>query len=211
MEDLSDPYLSCYAVQTLTQSLEQQTTAASWKPAAAAAAASAHAPWSWPQLAIDWQAQQPCAQQPEHPGFMPQHPSSSCSSGPCWSCGSNDGGPSENRPSDYRTSIGNSSGATLPKPGSLSPRARLTATKPVSSAHTPAVGSGVDAAAGLHRTPAVLPCGLGPRSFPMTAVVGLEHIKHALLLGAVDTGAWWEQWVGAFREWGHTLVGEYFV
>ena len=32
------------------------------------------------------------------------------------------------------------------------------------------------------------PCS-GPRSFPMLAVVRLEHIKHALLLGAVDTGA----------------------
>ncbi|KAI7835947.1 hypothetical protein COHA_010180 [Chlorella ohadii] len=28
----------------------------------------------------------------------------------------------------------------------------------------------------------------GPRSFPMLSVVRLEHIKHALLLGAVDTG-----------------------
>ena len=30
---------------------------------------------------------------------------------------------------------------------------------------------------------------LGPRSFPLLAVVRLEHIKHALLLGAVDAGA----------------------
>lgn len=30
---------------------------------------------------------------------------------------------------------------------------------------------------------------LGPRPFPMLAVVRLEHIKHALLLGAVDSGA----------------------
>ena len=50
----------------------------------------------------------------------------------------------------------------------------------------------------------------GPRSFPMLAVVRLEHIKHALLLGAVDTGGCLEpsmracfhsQTSGALRGW----------
>lgn len=51
----------------------------------------------------------------------------------------------------------------------------------------------------------VMPLRSGPRCFPMLAVVRLEHIKHALLLGAVDTGELvWCSWA---KEGRRTLWG----